>query len=93
MPKVRVRDLDQAACRGERSDVDGPCPHFVASDADTGRGVVDRLARIEGAAIEAATGSDPGKCGACGCPVTNLSALNVVPPDCPRIPEHGGEAD
>lgn len=93
MPKVRVRDFSQQVCRGERPDVDGPCPHFVAGDADTGRGVVDRLARIEGAAIEAATGSDPGRCGLCGCNLPNLAALGVAPGGCPRIPEHGGEAD
>lgn len=95
MGKVNVRDFDPRVCMGLRDDVDGPCPHLKAIDADTGRPIVDRLARLEGFGLNALGGGDgPGasdcKCGACGCPLPNLELFEQVPEECPRISEHGG---
>lgn len=93
MGKTRVNDFDGDVCRGEAPGTTGPCPELVAGNAETGHGTVDRLARIETSAIEAVTGSDPGKCGMCGCPLTNLELFEQAPEGCPRIEQHGGAAD
>lgn len=91
MAKVAVSSFDARVCRGERADVDGPCPFLAEAGEDTGNASVDRLARIEEAAAELVTGEQGMVCGSCGCPLRNLGAFNLVPQDCPRIPEHNGE--
>lgn len=58
MNKTRVDDFDQAVCRGRHSDVDIACPHFVAGQDETGRGVADTLAQLETGVLEATTGEE-----------------------------------
>ncbi|QAU14496.1 hypothetical protein EKH57_17600 (plasmid) [Halorubrum sp. BOL3-1] len=88
MSKTRVDDLDQAICRGTHPDVETPCPHLVNGQDETGRTVVDRLARLETKALEAATGAEQFKCEHCGCPLANLEKVNLVPDACPRLQIH-----
>lgn len=88
MAKQAVSDFDQDVCRGDHPDTDGPCPELARVDEDTGHGNVDLLSRVEGAALEAATGEEQYKCGLCGCPLANLGAFNRAPEDCPRIQLH-----
>lgn len=93
MSKVSVTNFDSDVCMGDRADVDGPCPRRVPIDEDTGRRVIDGLARIEGRALNAVRGGDAQdesdfKCGCCGCPLVNLELANVAPEDCPRLESH-----
>lgn len=88
MAKRQVRDFDQSVCHGDHPEVDGPCPARAEADEDTGNAGIDKLARIETAAIEAATGRQQFKCGKCGCPLANLGATNRAPDDCPRFDLH-----
>lgn len=93
MAKTSVRDFDADVCMGERLDVGDPCPHMVRIEEDTGRPVVDRLARAERKAMEVVNlaGNDgPGdfKCGMCSCPLTNLELTNQAPEGCPRLRKH-----
>ncbi len=88
MSKTRVDDFDQAVCRGTHPDVDTACPHLAAGQDETGRAVVDTLARLETRVLEAATGREQFKCDHCGCPLANLEGMNLVPDGCPRIHLH-----
>lgn len=93
MGKTSVEQFDPDVCMGRRRDVDGRCPHLEDIDADTGRGVVDRLARVESAAMRAtgvAQNRDESefKCGACGCPLVNLHLTDFAPDNCPRLDKH-----
>lgn len=93
MAKTSVRDFDTDVCMGERDDVDGPCPERVPVDADTGRGAVDGLARIEKSAMDAMGVGEEGdytdfKCGCCGCPLANLGLTDQAPVECPRLDKH-----
>lgn len=93
MGKTSVRDFDTDVCMGERDDVAGPCPKRVPIDEGTGQGTVDRLARLEGAAMNAAGVGEDGdytdfKCGACGCPLVNLALTDQAPDECPRLEKH-----
>lgn len=90
MPKTAVADFDPDVCTGDRADVSGPCPELADMDESTGNGMVDKLSRVEGAAIEAATGEQQQKCGMCGCPLANLGAFNRAPEGCPRVDKHDG---
>lgn len=88
MSKTRVDDFDQAVCRGTHPDVETACPHLVGGRDETGRAVVDRLARLETKALEAATGVEQFKCEHCGCPLANLEGMNLAPDECPRLQMH-----
>lgn len=95
MAKVSVNDFDPDVCMGRRGDVTGVCPKLVDVNEDTGRPVVDRLAKLEGFGLRALGGGgefSPGqfKCSACGCNLPNLQLFEQAPETCPRIPEHGG---
>lgn len=90
MSKTDVENFDPSVCRGTHPDVDGPCPRYEAGDKGEPEGAVDRLSRIETAAVEAVTGEDPGRCGICTCPLPNLAAFNVAPEKCPRLHLHDG---
>lgn len=93
MGKTSVANFDSDVCMGERDDVDGPCRARVPIDADTGRGIVDSLSRLEGAAMDAVGIGEDGdetdfKCGKCSCPLVNLELTNQAPTDCPRLDKH-----
>lgn len=93
MSKTQVSDFDPDVCMGTRDDVDGPCPHRAGIGEDTGHGAVDRLARIEGAVMDAtgiAADKDESdfKCGMCSCPLVNLGLTNMAPKGCPRLAQH-----
>jgi len=88
MGKTSVTDFDQAVCNGDVEGETGPCPERVGGGESTGRGGIDRLARVETEAIEAVTGDEQFKCGLCGCPLVNLEAFGVAPENCPRIEKH-----
>lgn len=81
--KTKVDNMVPEECKG--------CPHRSGRKADTGHGLIDTAARVEGAAVEVVTGERQDKCGLCGCPLVNLSLTNLVPEGCPRTSEHGGE--
>lgn len=78
MAKERVNNFDAEACES--------CPHRQRT-GESG-GVVGRLSKAEGKVAEAVTGDEQYECGLCGCPLVNLSALNVAPDTCPKINEH-----
>lgn len=93
MSKVSVRNFDTDVCMGQRGDFDSPCPKRVPVDADTGRGVVDGLSRIEGQAMNAVGIGEDGdytdfKCGMCSCPLVNLALTDLAPEGCPRLASH-----
>lgn len=93
MAKVSVENMDPDVCMGRRDDVSGVCPKLVDADADTGRSLVDRLAKAESAAIGALKGGDGAqphdfKCEPCGCPLPNLEVFGQVPDVCPRQLQH-----
>lgn len=90
MGKTRVADFDPSVCLGEHPAVDGPCPHLVAVDAETGRPVVDALRRAQARVLRDIDGMDDGACGLCSCPLKNLAVLDMGPAECPRIELHGG---
>lgn len=78
---------------GQRADVDSPCRYIQEIEEDTGRGVVDRLARAQKKAMDVvgiAEGRDKTdfKCGACGCPLVNLELTNMAPNRCPYKNKH-----
>lgn len=88
MGKERAQNFDTAICHGEDPRYDRPCPKRVGGDENTGNPGIDMISRIETEAIEAATGEKQYKCGACGCPLANLSAVGVIPDNCPRSQAH-----
>lgn len=93
MSKVSVTNFDTDICMGTRADVNGECPKRVPIEEDTGRPVVDRLARAERAAINVVSATDGEdetdfKCGCCGCPLVNLELTGQAPEDCPRLALH-----
>jgi hypothetical protein len=77
MAKIRVSNFDRDVC--------ATCPFRTEIGKSTGRGLVDRLAEVEGKV----TGEDY-KCGLCGCPLENLKAFSMVPEECPKVGEHNG---
>lgn len=93
MGKTSVQSFDSDVCMGGRADVDGPCRYLADVDDDTGRPIVDRLARAESAALSVAGIAQEGsktdfKCGCCGCPLVNLELTNEAPVRCPRLDKH-----
>lgn len=88
MDKTHVDHFQQDVCTGEAGRESTPCEHAVAGDADTGRPLVDLLARVETTAIGTLAGNRQLKCGLCGCPLANLSAFDLAPAGCPRLADH-----
>lgn len=93
MGKANVEDFDPDVCMGRRNDVSGVCSELADIGEDTGRPLVDALAKAEGFGLSAISGGDePGpedfKCGMCGCPLPNLQLFDEAPTGCPRLAQH-----